>query len=94
MLIEKRPQAVGIMNPAIAQVLDDPAPEQLIWEDSGTINTEQVDTGSGDRQIIHVKADLRSMRKLKPGDTTVLSHIANTASSFIMAGTITQFFKQ
>ncbi len=91
MMIERSPGGTKILNPFITQALDQDTPEALIWENSGVVTLETV---VGFIMPIHVQADLRSMRKLKPGDTIVWSHIGNIASTFTVKGTITLFFKQ
>ncbi len=80
-----------ITNPTTSQVLDADAPMTLLTEEAGGQNTE---TAVGSNPVEQIIADLKSMRKLKPGDTIVMSHISNVASAFTVKGIITLFFKQ
>ena len=91
MLMQLNPNGVTIFQPSVAQLLDDPLPINMIWEDSGSLNVETV---VGDYNIIHIKADLKSQRKMKENDTLVLAHIANVANAFQLSGYVTLFFKE
>jgi len=90
-MIHRAEQSAAVINPGIAQTLDFPAPNALIWEDSSTL--DQVDaTGPSTRK--EIREDLKGMRKLKENDTIELAHIAGTVSILRLVGTITLFFKE
>ncbi len=91
MLIEREPGGQVQQTPSNSQELDAVARESLIWEDSGVYTLETV---AGIVPPIHIKADLKSMRKMKPGDVTGMRHIGNLASTYTMKGTVTLFYKK
>ncbi len=91
LLFQVGPSGTLILQPISTQLLDSDAPQQLLTEFAGVQNTE---TAAGAQMIEKLEADLRSMRKMKPGDTIQLSHISQIASAFQMRGVVTLFFKQ
>lgn len=91
MIFQLGPGGTLILAPTTAQVLDADAPQQLLTEFAGIFNSEDA---TGPWTSLQLQTDLKSMRKLKPGDTIVLSHISNVASAITMRGIVTLFFKQ
>jgi len=91
MMIMRSEKSVAVITPAVTQLLDSTVPIALIWEKSGDLD-QRDDTGPSARQDVFV--DLKSMRKMKEGDTIELAHVASAASIVRLVGVITLFFKE
>ena len=85
------PQGANIVTGAVAAALDSVKPTGLLWNFNGHADRE---SAIGETVAQRVEVDLKSMRKMKEGDTMVLQTIGDVASSFTISGSITQFFKE
>lgn len=91
LLLEHQPQGQSISGPTSSELLEQNEPKQALWRDGGAANFE---TLSGDAPRFRYDADLKSMRKLQPGDQIALDDIASLASTYRISGWIVLFFKE
>lgn len=91
LIIAKAPNGQGVVTPTISQALDVNAPEELLAERSVAHATlSNIDQGP----YWKWEVDSKAMRKMKTGDTILLSTLADVASSFLITGHITMWFKK
>lgn len=84
--IGREPQGVAVVAPGFGEDLDNDAVKEMIFQKVGSFpNVDLHDS---------IEVDLKSMRKLDPGDEIVLRSSAAQASSVGLSGTVTMFFKQ
>ena len=91
LLIQRAEGSVRIVEPTIANSLDNVAPQALIWENSGSLDMV---TAAGNGAQTKIEYDGKGMRKMKENDTVELTHLASTASILRVVGTITLLFKE
>lgn len=85
--IDHEPRGQSIAAPGTTQSLDIDMVKNQLWKYSGRNTAAQTD-----RTCIEV--DLKSMRKLDPGDEIVLRDVSDQANSSTLIGIITMFFKE
>lgn len=91
MTIEHQPQGQSITTPQTAQVLDEDMPISTIVRKKVRWG---VDVTNGARLTRSVEIDLKSKRKLKPGDTLNYKDICSLASGGNVTGDITLIFME
>ena len=89
--IVHEPQGANIVTGGVAAALDAIRPTGLVWDFVGHADRE---SAIGETVAYRIDVDLKSMRKMKEGDTMVLQTIGDVAASFTISGSITQFFKE
>lgn len=85
--IQRAPRGIPVVTPAVAQALDSDMSKEQIWE--YTANQTAAHTVP-----TYFTVDLKSMRKLDPGDTVLMRTISSAPNSTMLHGTITLFFKE
>lgn len=86
-LIQRAPRGITVAVPATAEALDSNMTKEQVWEYTSSFV-------AGVTSHVQVLVDLKSMRKLDPGDTVVMRDISNVPNSVQLTGTVTLFFKE
>lgn len=87
LVIHRLPRGQTVGNPLVTENLDADQIKENIWEALvGRFGISQ--------EPIHIHADLKSMRKLDPGDQVVLKTVSDGVDTDKCVGTIVQMFKE
>lgn len=84
--ITRKPRDNSVGDPAVGESLDSDLIKENIWTYVGFGPT-------ANSTVLQIDVDLKSMRKMDPGDTIALKDI-QTAGGNDLAGVITLFFKE
>ncbi len=91
MVLQLAPGGTSVITPQIGQVLDEPAINLLLLEQSGAgFTLSAIDQA----QRFHWQVDSKAMRKMKETDQIKLQTLSDVASAFTVTGHVTLFFKE
>lgn len=86
-VLHRLPRGQSVGSPSVSESLDNDVVKEQIWD----ISQGQFGTAL---EVIETHVDLKSMRKMDPGDTLVLKDTCSVAAGAHVYGQITLFFKE